>query len=67
MKAVLGRLHPKPERKPDFEQQVGEALISAYIGMYNVEVFQERNGHMQRLQLSMDQWNTFKNKMHPNE
>jgi hypothetical protein len=63
MKAVLGKLHPKPERKPDFEEQVGEALISAYIGMYNVEVFQERDGHTQRLQMNKEQWASFKNMM----
>lgn len=67
MKAVLGRLHQKPERKPDFSAQVGEALISTYVGVYNVEVFQERDGQMQRLQLSNDQWNAFKQRIHPNE
>lgn len=63
MKPVLGRLHPKPETKPDFIQQVGETLISAYVREYNVEVFQERDGQLQRLQLSKDQWNSFKQTM----
>lgn len=63
MKAVLGKLHPKPERKPDFQQEVGESLISAYIGEYNVEVFQERDGHTQRLQMNKEQWSTFRDMM----
>ena len=67
MKAVNGRLHLKPERKPDYQEKVNETLISAYFGLYNIEVFQERDGQMQRLQLSKDQWEAFKNMIHPNE
>lgn len=67
MKAVNGRLHVKPERKPDFEENVNGALISAYFGTYNVEVFQYKDGQLQRLQLSKDQWEAFRKMVHPNE
>lgn len=67
MKTVNERLHVKPQRKPDYEENVNGTLISAYVGMYNVEVFQDREGQLQRLQLSKDQWEAFKNRIHPNE
>lgn len=67
MKAANVRLHEKPERSPDFYENINGTLISAYFGMYNVEVFQERDGSLQRLQLSKDQWEAFKKMIHPNE
>lgn len=67
MKVVNGRLHEKPTRSPDFHKNVNGTLISAYFGMYSVEVFQEKDGQMQRLQLSKDRWEAFKRMMHPNE
>jgi hypothetical protein len=60
MKAVNANPHPKPERKPDSIHRVGETVLSVYHGQRNVEVFQERDGHTQRLQLTQEQWKKFK-------
>ena len=60
MKAAKSNPHPKPKRNPDYLFHCNDTVISAFYGLHNVEIYQDRDGHTQRLQLSFERWENFK-------